>query len=78
MDVTVRLFAAFADALGATETTVSVAEPVTVGAFRIAMARLAPRLPPRPLVAINAEYADDDQIIAPGDEVAVIAPVAGG
>ena len=35
-------------------------------------------LPPRPLVAVNREYATYDQVIEPGDEVALIPPVAGG
>jgi len=30
------------------------------------------------LVAVNSEYAKDDQLINVGDEVAVIPPVAGG
>lgn len=78
MEVTVRLFAAFADALGAPHTTVSVPEPATVGGLRTALSALSTRLPPRPLVAVNAEYASDDQPIRTGDEVAIIPPVSGG
>ena len=36
------------------------------------------RLPPSPLVAVNERYARLDQVLHPGDEVAVIPPVAGG
>ena len=36
------------------------------------------RLPPAPLVAVNERYARPDQVLRPGDEVAVIPPVAGG
>jgi len=36
------------------------------------------RLPPRPLVAINQEYATLQSELHGGEEVAVIPPVAGG
>lgn len=78
MNVPVRVFAIYADILGAAQTTVTVPEPVTVGAVRAAIARLSPRLPPRPIIAVNEKYATDDVAIAAGDEVAVIPPVAGG
>ena len=29
-------------------------------------------------IAVNADYAESDQLITPGDEVAIIPPVAGG
>jgi molybdopterin converting factor small subunit len=35
-------------------------------------------LPPDPMVAVNLAYADRDQVLADGDEVALIPPVAGG
>ncbi len=78
MNVTVRVFAAYADILGSDQTVVTVPDPATAGAVRTAIARLSPRLPPRPIIAVNETYATDDVPIAPGDEVAVIPPVAGG
>ncbi|MGI8546646.1 MAG: MoaD/ThiS family protein [Gemmatimonadaceae bacterium] len=78
MEITVRLFAAYADALGASHTTVQMPEPATVGALRAALAGLSSRLPPRPIIAVNAEYANDDRRITERDEVAVIPPVSGG
>jgi len=78
VDITVRLFAAYADALGASHTTVRVPEPATVGTLRTALASLSSRLPPRPIIAVNAEYAADEQRITERDEVAVIPPVSGG
>jgi molybdopterin converting factor small subunit len=36
------------------------------------------RLPERPLVACNQLWVSLDTLISPGDEVAVIPPVAGG
>ncbi|MEM8874929.1 MAG: MoaD/ThiS family protein [Planctomycetota bacterium] len=35
-------------------------------------------LPGTYAVAVNLEYADDDTVIAEGDEVALIPPVSGG
>ena len=78
MNITVRVFAAYADAVGSDRATVSVPDPVTVGALRAAVTALSTALPPRPIIAVNEEYATDDIVIAPGDEVAVIPPVAGG
>jgi sulfur-carrier protein len=38
----------------------------------------AEKLPPRPMIAVNHSYAAYEQALHPGDEVAVIPPVAGG
>jgi molybdopterin converting factor small subunit len=78
MDVTVRVFASYADALGSDHVTVTVAEPATVGEIRRAVAALASGLPPGPVIAVNEVYATDDVVVKSGDVVAVIPPVAGG
>lgn len=78
MNVTVRVFAAYADAIGAGRITVSLPDRATVGDLRAAVAALSPSLPPRPIIAVNEEYATDDVSIAAHDEIAVIPPVAGG
>ena len=78
MNVTVRVFASYADAIGSDRIVVSVPDPATVGGVRAAVAALSSSLPPRPIIAVNEEYATDDVAIAAGDEVAVIPPVAGG
>jgi molybdopterin converting factor small subunit len=78
MNVTVRVFAYYAELLGSDHMVVSVTEPATVASLRLALAAVAPALPPRPLIAVNEQYADDDLAIRPGDEVAVVSPVAGG
>ena len=80
MTVTVLLFASYADALGQSSVALALPAGATV---RDAVARLAglpgsDRLPPRPLVAVNQRYAPPDQVLSPGDEIAVIPPVAGG
>jgi len=80
--VTVRLFAAHADAAGASQTTVLVSPPVTVAAVKAAVAHAHPALAAlgveRALMAINYTYAGNTEPVAPGDEVALIPPVAGG
>ena len=78
MNVTVRVFAAYAEALGANTAVVTLPDAATVADLRAAVARLAPAMPPRPLIAVNAQYASDDTTILAHDELAVIPPVAGG
>lgn len=77
--VTVLLFASYADALGRPRIDVSLTPGSTV-ADMVARVRdgHAERLPARPLVAVNQEYAPYDRVIEPGDEIALIPPVAGG
>ncbi len=79
MTLTVLLFASYADALGRRELDVQVGPGATVGDL-VARIRAGghDRLPPRPLVAVNQEYAAYDRVLATGDEVALIPPVAGG
>jgi molybdopterin converting factor subunit 1 len=80
MTVTVLLFASYAEALGATSLDVEVRVGATVGDVLGHLRALpgADRLPPSPLVAVNERYAKADRVLAAGDEVAVIPPVAGG
>jgi len=80
MSVTVLLFASYADALGASRLALDVGEGATVSEL---LSRLRERagahaLPPRPLVAVNEEYASPDRALRAGDTVAIIPPVAGG
>jgi molybdopterin converting factor subunit 1 len=79
MTVTVLLFASFADVLGTSRMDVTVPAGATVGdTVAQVHAAAAYRLPPTPLVAVNEEYARYDRVLAPGDELALIPPVAGG
>jgi molybdopterin synthase sulfur carrier subunit len=80
MTVTVLLFASFADAFGRSSVELTVDAGATVADLVDQLSTLAPddRLPPRPLVAVNAEYAEYDVRLNSGDEVALIPPVAGG
>lgn len=80
MTVTVLLFASYADALGATSLDVELPRRPTVTEIVAAVRSRAgaARIPATPLVAVNCHYADGDQVVEEGDEVALIPPVAGG
>lgn len=81
MEITVLLFAAHRDLAGAADTVVTLPERATVEAL---LAELRGRgggwelLPARAAVAVNRKYASGSTVLAPGDEVALIPPVAGG
>lgn len=80
MSLSVLLFASYADAFGARRLPVALDLPCSVHDL-IAVMRSCPGghvLPDEPLVAVNQLWVDGAAIIAPGDEVAVIPPVAGG
>lgn len=80
MTIPVLLFASYADAFGTRQVHLPIAGPCTVRAL-VAALRLLPggdRLPPEPLVAVNQRFAPAESTIQPGDEVALIPPVAGG
>jgi len=80
MTIRVLLFASYADTLGRSSVDLPVGERATVADLVRELRSLpgAATLPPRPLVAVNHDYAPYDREIGPGDEVAVIPPVAGG
>ena len=80
MTVTVLLFASYADALGAPSVQLDLPTGATVKDVvkHLRQLRGAERLPPAPLVAVNQRFAQGSCTLHPGDEVAVIPPVAGG
>ena len=81
MQFEVRLFALYRERAGRSIVAVDVAEGSTVGDLTAAVRGEYPRLAPpevRIVVAVNAEYADDDQVLRDGDEVCLIPPVSGG
>ena len=81
MRATVLLFALAREKAGRPSLSVDLPEAATVAdlksALAIACPSLAPLLPTIRL-AINSEYATDDQPIPPGAELAAIPPVSGG
>lgn len=82
MRVNVRLFALAKQRAGRAEIAVDVPEPATVAGLKAAMAAASPALAPlipQLMIAIDADYALDDQRLIPrGAEVAAIPPVSGG
>ena len=78
--VSVRLFARYAELLGAEQLTIDVPAPATVAALleRLRAAYPAAGLPARPLVAVNLRQVPLDAGLAPGDEVALLPPLSGG
>lgn len=80
LPVTALLFASYAELLGSSTIEVCLSRGASVADLVSAIRSMpgAERLPPRPMVAVNQRYASYEQILHPGDEVAVIPPVAGG
>src|SRR6185503_19554329 len=81
MKIQVLYFAVFRERLGTSEEGLEVADGTTVGAAITALAaKHAPigQLRGRFRVAVNQDFVDDDHVLANGDELALIPPVAGG
>jgi molybdopterin converting factor small subunit len=78
--VTALLFASYADVLGADRVQLTLAPGSTVADALLELRRRpgGDRLPPRPLTAVNLDYAEQARVLESGDELAVIPPVAGG
>ena len=81
MRVTVKMFAAAREAVGASEVTVEVADGATIADLRRAMIGEYPKLEllvDRAMFAINARYASNGDLLSAGSEIACIPPVSGG
>lgn len=81
MKVTVLLFAAHRELVGRADTVAALPEGATVATLLSELKARGggwARLPSRPAVAVNRKYAGGDTMLADGDEVALIPPVAGG
>jgi molybdopterin synthase sulfur carrier subunit len=69
------------DILGAREMDFPITVPCTAATFLDEVCRRFPALVPfqRSIrVAVNGVYANDDEAVSPGDEIALIPPVSGG
>jgi len=80
MTVTVRFFASYSETLGQSSLVLDLAEGATVHDVMRMVSALpgASGVPPAPLIAVNHTYAKQTHILADGDEIALIPPVAGG
>ncbi len=81
MKVHVRLFALAKQRAGRSEVVVELPEPATVADLKRSLTEAIPELAPlisSLMIAVDSEYAGDDQVVAPGSEIAVIPPVSGG
>jgi MoaE-MoaD fusion protein len=76
MQVTVRLFAMLRERAGAPEVTLELPPGARVRDALESLSGLAEGIPL--VMAVNREYADADQVLDPGDELALIPPVSGG
>jgi molybdopterin converting factor small subunit len=80
MTVTVLLFASYADSIGANQFSLDLSPGATAGDVLGHVQTLpgADMLPQNPLIAVNERYARRDHVLAEGDAIAIIPPVAGG
>ena len=78
--VTVQLFASYADLVGrpAIEVPFQPGDLVSDLLRNLRALPMAATLPAAPRVAVNHSFASDNTPLDPGDEVALIPPVAGG
>jgi molybdopterin converting factor subunit 1 len=77
--VRVRLFARLADIAGTREVEVELGEGLTAGDVFALMSREHPRMAGMKVAfAVNQVYADGEQPLREGDELALIPPVSGG
>lgn len=81
IQVTVKLFAAYQDALGQSEITLSLPPNTSVASLCDRLIAEHPELAPWREVTrfgINFQFADPHTIIQSGDEIVLIPPVSGG
>jgi molybdopterin converting factor subunit 1 len=81
MKLHVRLFAAARQLADREMLTVECPEGTTVAQLRAAISGVCPELQTllaHARIAVNTQYAADDQVLAPSDEIACIPPVSGG
>jgi molybdopterin converting factor small subunit len=76
----VLLFARYADLLGSPEVRVSIPENASVSDLIAAVRQLpgGEALPAQPMVAVNLAHAAMSTPVRPGDDVALLPPLAGG
>ena len=81
MNVTVKLFARARDLAGTENVTLELPESSRVSDLRTALCERCPNLRPIAaslLVSVGNDYAGDDVMIRPNEEIACFPPVSGG
>jgi sulfur-carrier protein len=81
MRIRARFFALYRDLVGVEETHVDLGTPASAASAVAALRSRGEgyaRLPERPVVALNQEFASLDAELADGDELAFLPPLAGG
>jgi molybdopterin converting factor small subunit len=81
LQVSIRLFAAYADAVGQSHLEISLSPGATVEDLLLEFRRQVPQaaaLPARPLCAVNLAHVLPSHQLSQGDEVAILPPLAGG
>jgi MoaE-MoaD fusion protein len=81
MEINVKYFAIIRESLGRSEERKEVPEGTTAGQVLDQLGREFPNLAPlKPalMLMVNQEYARQDHVLRPGDELALIPPVSGG
>ena len=78
--VTVQLFASYAELVGSPAIVVPLAEGDKVSDLLRSLRSMPPAsmLPDAPRIAVNRVFAQHSTLVQPGDEIALIPPVAGG
>lgn len=77
MSIKIRYFASLGDRLGRQEDQLQAEGAITVAEVWRRATDNQP-MPPNILMAVNQEYAETDQAVSDGDEVAFFPPVTGG
>ncbi|HEY1188463.1 MAG TPA: MoaD/ThiS family protein [Gemmata sp.] len=81
MTLTVKLFAALRDLSGSDTAEVELPDGATVGDLRREIGKLLPlarTLLMRSAIAVNHDSAENERVLSPTDECALIPPVSGG
>ena len=81
MELKVRFFALYRERAGSNQISLDLPEESTVADLTDAVRRRFPNLAPPDVaivVAVNADYAEPETLLGPGDDVCLIPPVSGG
>lgn len=81
MDLTVRFFALYRERAGLNEFSFDLPRDATVADLTAEVRQRFPNLAPPQVdivVAVNANYAEPETVLNPGDDVCLIPPVSGG